>query len=92
MTAFPFLRISDPLYTNSWPTKKQIRAIPLTVCSGPFLWLLKSGRKAVGIDRIPLVDTCGIYKSISQAILPSVHFLLVDANFEKCYNLTGKVE
>lgn len=76
MTAFPFLRISDPLYTNSWPTKKQIRAISLMVCSGPFLWLLKSGRKAAGIDRIPLLDTCGIYKSISQAILPFVHFLV----------------
>ncbi len=76
MTAFPFLRISDPLYTNSWPTKKQIRAIPLTVCSGPFLWLLESGRKAAGIDRILLLDTRGIYKSISQAVLPFVHFLV----------------
>ena len=76
MTAFPLLCISDPLYTNSWPTKKQIRAIPLTVCSGPILWLLEFGRKAAGIDRIPLLDTRGIYKSISQAILPFVHFLV----------------
>ena len=76
MTAFPFLRISDPLYTNSGPTKKQIRAISLMVCSGPFLWLLEFGRKAAGIDRVPLLDTRGIYKSISQAILPSVHFLV----------------
>ena len=68
MTAFPILRISDPLYTNSGPTKKQIRAISLTVCSGSFLWLLESVRKAAGIDRIPLLDTRGIYKSISQVI------------------------
>ena len=40
------------------------------------VWLLESGRKAAGIDRIPLLDTCGIYKSISQAILPFVHFLV----------------
>lgn len=73
MTAFPILRISDSLYTNSGPTKK---ANPLTVCSGPFLWLLESGRKAAGIDRIPLMDTRVIYKSISQAILPFVHFLV----------------
>ena len=76
MTAFPLLCISDPLYSNSGPKKKKIRTIPLTVCSGPFLWLLESGRKAAGIDRIPLMDTRGIYKSISQAILPSVHFLV----------------
>lgn len=76
MTAFPLLCFSDPLYTNSGPTKKQIRAISLMVCSGPFLWLLEFGRKAAGIDRVPLLDTRGIYKSISQAILPSVHFLV----------------
>ena len=54
----------------------QIRTIPLTVCSGPFLWLLESGRKAAGIDRFPLMDTREIHKSISQAILPFVHFLV----------------